>query len=566
MVKNKYKRILTLSLIVLSLLISIPTASSVFIPCLEEEDFIQIGDHGFDDSANSYSWGMEYFKGNLYVGTVRHHAWSLMQGMLPMMSGILPIELDLEDLVDFAGPEPETWGHPDWADEMAGRIYRRVNGDWEEVYRSPVWYLPTPIELNVPGYDPIIIPEGYYPKSYGYRVLGTYGDYVYACGVGTWFPPMPFSSVIRSMDGETWEDVTGVLDSVFHGGTYNTNNVRGLIEFMGKLHVSASVPAASPTMSGDCVVWASSDPGTEDWKMVSLPGFGNPDNDEIYYLIVFNGELYASTMNYNTGFEVWKTDGSLNMSSPNPDDYNWYLVVDHGFGDTWNQYGMDMEVFGDYLYVGSAVGAGMVLKDFQPVGTRPLDVIRIDAEGNAELVVGAYVPRDPIEMTTGHVRGEPISGWPAGFGNMFNVYTWKMREHDGCLYLGTLDMSGSIMMGIFDILAELPDDIILTEIDLSQYLEELEILKSEVDWSMIPEEYWDLIAKLELALDTGDYQGFIGLLIEYFGGGDLWKTCDGVHWMPVTLSGFGNPHNYGIRRLVSVCDTYLRWHRESIYR
>ena len=32
----------------------------------------------------------------------------------------------------------------------------------------------------------------------------------------------------------------------------------------------------------------------------------------------------------------------------------------------------------------------------------------------------------------------------------------------------------------------------------------------------------------------------------------MWKSCDGVHWMPVTLNGFGNYHNYGIREVIPV--------------
>jgi MPBQ/MSBQ methyltransferase len=40
-------------------------------------------------------------------------------------------------------------------------------------------------------------------------------------------------------------------------------------------------------------------------------------------------------------------------------------------------------------------------------------------------------------------------------------------------------------------------------------------------------------------------------LIADFGGFDLWRTRDGVNWVPVTRSGFGNRYNYGGRTLVS---------------
>ena len=35
------------------------------------------------------------------------------------------------------------------------------------------------------------------------------------------------------------------------------------------------------------------------------------------------------------------------------------------------------------------------------------------------------------------------------------------------------------------------------------------------------------------------------------GGCELWRTTDGDRWMPVTLNGFGNYFNWGIRSLLS---------------
>ena len=39
--------------------------------------------------------------------------------------------------------------------------------------------------------------------------------------------------------------------------------------------------------------------------------------------------------------------------------------------------------------------------------------------------------------------------------------------------------------------------------------------------------------------------------IAYQGGFDLWRTCDGENWLPVTRNGFNNPYNYGCRNIVS---------------
>jgi len=40
-------------------------------------------------------------------------------------------------------------------------------------------------------------------------------------------------------------------------------------------------------------------------------------------------------------------------------------------------------------------------------------------------------------------------------------------------------------------------------------------------------------------------------LLARYGGAELWRTADGIHWKPVTRSGFGNKYNWGIRTLQS---------------
>jgi hypothetical protein len=256
---------------------------------------------------------------------------------------------------------------------------------------------------------------------------------------------------------------------------------------------------------------------------VSIPGFGG-DNSEIYYLTVFNNHLYASTVNLVTGFEVWKTDGT----SDGTGKYVWTRVIKNGFGDTWNQYGMTMAVFADYLYLGTAVGIGMVMKDGQVVGTRAIEIIRIDKDDNAELIVGAKQASDPVDG--GPNPRIPTSGMGAGFGNPFNVYAWNMNVYKDCLYVGTFDLS-VFVIGALEKNPELlrffmhiyaPGDLAFPP----------EILDAIINSRFTPE--------------------VLELMKKLFGGGDLWKSCDGVHWMPVTLNGFGNPLNYGIREVIPV--------------
>jgi hypothetical protein len=373
-------------------------------------------------------------------------------------------------------------------------------------------------------------------------MMGIFEGKLYVCGIGTWWPPMPFSSVLCSETGDlgSWEDITGILAG--------TNNVRGLVEYKGNLFVSASIPGASVTGAGLGVVYRYA-PETEDkWVPVSEEGFGSDYNTEIPYLIVFNDHLYASTLNYETGFEVWKTDGTETADGK----YFWEKVVSDGFGDTWNQWGMTMEVFDDYLYVGSATGGGFVIKNNEIVGTRAFDVIRIDKDDNVELVVGAYVPRDPPSGWPTYRT--PLSKWPAGFGNPLNFYVWHMEVHDGALYLGTFDASVFIRY-----IPKLIEGL-LDEETLASIQKEIKSEINEADFqTLLTEhpEYAPYIEKLLEISEMTDPNEMIELIVQYFGGADLWKTCDGIHWVPVTLNGFDNPNNYGIRRLLSVCNSCL---------
>ena len=509
-------------LLLLTFILFLPST----ILALGEGQFKPLATGGFGDSANSYTWGLSDFKGDVYASTVRHHMWSIMQGM----EGLLPIDIPLD--FDIEGPSSPEWGSPGYAEEMKGQIWRLRNGEWEMVYKSETFDLPS--EIHVPEYG-VTIPIGTYPTAYGYRTLGTFNDHIYALGVGTWMPPLPFSSIVRSETGNAgdWVDVTGALA--------NTTNVRGFVEWGSKVYVSASVPGSGLGVTGGSVVFSSED--GQNWQAVSEIGFENPNNAEIYYLSVFNNHLYASTVNYVTGFEVWKTNGDMTG-----DKLIWTPVIVDGFGDTWNQYGMTMQPFGGNLYVGSAVGIGLVLKDGQPAGTRAIDIIRIDKDDNAELVVGAYFPVDP--PTGWPTFRIPLSFMPAGFGNPFNVYTWHMTVHKDWLVAGTLDLSGTLLRTVQDLLLE----------DPSAAMELLEeINTTSLSFSSLQ---FDILNNFDL-YDTNQAAAasqLIDYIINKYGGADLWKTKNGIDWEPVTLSGFKNPLNYGIRRTVSIADEYGKEH------
>lgn len=476
--------------------------------------FVKIGEGGFGDSANSYSWSVLPFKGDLYVGTNRHHLHSMMEALSlmpgsPIRPDMLPADLLPDPPPSYGsppyGPPTNYWFTMGWATDFQGEIWRYNKEDnWVRVHQSGIM----PIGQN-----------RYAPVAYGYRALAEFKGYLYACGIGTWMPPLPVNTILRSANGDpgSWEDVSGNIRA--------TTNIRAIAEWNGKLHVAASINS-NQGIGGEAVVFVSDDPSTKIWKQVSTPGFGG-DNSEIYYLTVFNNHLYASTVNLVSGFELWKTDGSEDPA--NPGKYLWKRIINNGFGDTWNQYGMTMAAFGDYLYLGTAVGIGMVMKDGEVVGTRPIEIIRVDKYDKAELIVGARQASDPIDGGPPEPR-IPLSGLGAGFGNPFNVYAWNMNVFKNCLYVGTFDLS-TFVIGALEKNPE------LLRFFMSVY---------EPDDLDFPEEIVDAIVNSSLTPEL------LALMKKLFGGGDIWRSCDGVHWLPVTLNGFGNHLNYGIREVIPV--------------
>lgn len=501
---------------------------------MSEADFKPLATGGFGDSANSYSWGMTEFKGDVYVSTGRHHFYSMMIAM----GSLLGTGIDPADFID-GPPDPNSWQNPgaggatkDWADAHRAEIWRLKDGKWELVRQSETYSLDLPNAIyspQIPGL-PLI---GTYPKAYSYRTLGTFDGYIYALGVGTWMPPIANTSIIRSPTGDagTWEDVSGNLAQ--------TTNIRGFIQWQGHVYVAVAIPGGGASVGSGCVVYRKNndESGGVTWEQVSEVGFGDLLNEEIYYLQVFNDCLYASTVNYENGFEVWKTDGKEREQDGK---FVWKQIIKDGFGDTWCQYGMHMEAFGDYLYVGTAAGAGIVQKDMEVVGSRATEIIRIDEDDNAELVVGAYSPSDPPPgWPTSRV---PLSMLPAGFGNPLNVYSWHMGVYKDSLIVGTFDMTGILLFAIKDQILSDPAAAMAA------------IQGLQPSSNSVPPEQLEALQNLNLYdfIDTKTAGQIIDYLLDNFGGGDLWQTQDGINWKPITLSGFKNWHNYGFRRVVPV--------------
>jgi hypothetical protein len=522
---------------------------------LSREDFQLLVGGGIDDRINSYPWAMSLFDGDgdgvdeIFVGTLGN-ALCLQ---LPFAAGLFaalpflrpPSAWQCED----SSWDPHNW-LPFYMDNLSGPVVFRGTFDAES--DSWVW-------------DRVFSPS--LVESAGFRGSIVFSGALYMLGAGR-----GGGIVWKTVDGVTWEAASepGVMTE--HAG-YN-KLLRAAVEFDGRLYVASSSPTSS-------FIYASDDPAPGNWVAVNTNGFvasgglvsedidtsgtstglntarslndtrapwipfyygghvfqvrivagvgagqqrtiventGNtlwvdsawdevpnrtsqyeifrpdaPDNGPIYQMGVFDGRLFVGPFNYRTGAELWYAD------DPRPG--GWTRAITGGYHNRDAEGFMTVLPFGDHLYLGTVVYPADFASLADLSGT---EILRLDTEGNVELLVGGTrFPGTDHEIA-------PLSGMDGGFDYLPNVYSWNAVVHDGWLYWGTFDVAG---LG-------------------GDFLE---------DW--FPDGA------------PGDLDGFLDDLLgpdrDRWGGFDLWRTRDGAEWTPVSLNGFENVDNYGVRSFVS---------------
>ncbi|MEW6169768.1 MAG: hypothetical protein AB1651_19110 [Pseudomonadota bacterium] len=434
---------------------------------LTEADFRLTCENGFGDGWNHYAHSMAWFEGRIYVGTTRAtmamNKWNLPRPELR------PWPVDCPEDVYDVPRQAEIWAYTPQADH------------WERVYQAPM----------VPGRNQRLVPR--YIGFRGITVFQGASDRKPCLYVSTWAPLMAGSpEILRSEDGMRFEPVPRPPFNP------TVRSFRTLQVFKGRVHTSPTSAAAVARRSADSVgsdstIYASDDLQTARWRPASEEGFGDPRNVTVFEMQVFNGQLYASTVNPFTGFELWKTPGG---ELP----YRWTRVIAGGAGrGRFNEVGCSMAEFGGALYVGTGIANGGYHRQFS-LGPAASEILRVWPDDSWELLVG-----DP-RLVAGEVR-YPLSGYSAGFDTLFNGYVWRMAEHEGWLYAATFKWA-----------------------QLLPYL---------------PTHLWpeDVVALIK--------RWGVDHIVRRYGGCELWRTADGELWEPVTRNGFGNPYNWGIRNLVS---------------
>ena len=480
-------------LVIISLLTSVGyLAFAPATPAVAQDEvaFQQVSPNGFIDSEaegryNSYPWSMDVLLTDdgdyLYVGSNRDLLYGLFRAA--GLSDEQITEIFGEDIPIPLGDDTD----------FCTRLFRcRVDdpaNSWELVYTSPT--IPTP--------------QGEIPRDIGYRALRTFTDVGGETAV--YVATTSLSNVLPCYLMKFGQDFNPGDEPEIVLQLPGANSVRALTVHNNKLDVS--------TRSDER--WASDNPALGNWTQVAEPGDfpagGVPAEQPhgISIMVSFDGSLYAfvAVKNQQDGFP----GGFWAYKSNNPAIGNWEETMSYGAGNAWNEAVTDAKVFGDYVYVGTAIILPQhLLRDenitYLLQNWKGGDVLRFDSDDNWEMVIG-----NPDVNT---LFDERVGNYGAGFDNPFNVYCWWMDVYQDELYLGTFD--SSIFVDYID-----------------------GILKAA--FPEAPEWLLQLIAQ---QLQT--------LAQEIAGGnpagGDLWVTQDGSTWTPVTLDGFGDKYNYGVRTVL----------------
>jgi hypothetical protein len=428
-----------------------------------------LAQHGFGDSQNGYAWSMAWFKGKLYVGTGRN---------VLCVEGVTSQFYFRFETIYKTNPAPGVECAPEPYDlDLRAEIweYTPRTDRWRMVYQSPA-DIPNPRARGK-----------FLARDIAYRGMEVVRDRrgreaLFISGVTSneyvpenarSYPPR----LLRTYDGRRFHNISTPL-VVRRTGDYADRRpigYRGMERVGNRLFV-----VASTGLTGDGAVFRVRNPFARRARFSQV----TPRGMHVFELQRFDGHLYLGTGSFETGYGVYKV-------RPAGARYRFQPVVTDGAGLGQGMVSVvSMYPFRGHLYVGGVSWYSGLSEKFPEA-----ELIRIGRDDRWEVVTGA-----PRSGPDGQVRF-PISGLPAGFGNMFNAHLWRMVEKDGALYVGTLDWTW--------------------------------LLQDNGDWA-------------------GQWKWLVDLVIAGEGGYDLWASCDGVDWFALTRNAFiGDPYDFGVRTLTA---------------
>ena len=349
-------------------------------------------------------------------------------------------------------------------------------------------------KLHQSEYFPL--PDGSsFRKHYGYRSMCSFKDRgvdnsLYVASTSRSRADGP--DLLISYDGTKFKSIPKVLPAESEYSNLKPTSIRSLVQYEELLITTITGGAGGRVnAAGISVIFASSDPVRGKWYSINGNGFDHyPEVVVVYEICAFNGFLYAATAGIN-GFQVWKGNRISKYG------FTWKQVCNFGAGrGPLNQGVICMHSFNDYLYLGSGIQNGGHDRTHN-IGPAAGELLRLDKN-------------DQIDIISGSSRDNkiPLSGYGPGFGNIFNAYIWKITSVNGKLLVGTMDWS---VFGLF-----------------TKRENRKSLFGRTVDWETLTN------------------------YIATRGGAELWQSPDGVSWFPITINGFDNPYNFGIRNIVAL--------------
>ncbi|GAC1632913.1 MAG: hypothetical protein NVS9B10_27860 [Nevskia sp.] len=435
---------------------------------LVASDFRLICDSGFGDGWNAYAHSMAWFEGCLYIGTTR--ATMAAMKLLTPPPDIRPWPIEAPADVYDIDRRAEIWR------------YTPGTATWVRVYQA-AWVPGRTMKRKVPRY------VGFR----GMTVFRSPSDSKPCLYVSTWAPAQAEPpDILRCEDGENFANVARPP------WDKSVRSFRTLQVFKGRVHTSPTGSnvqgLAQECVGSEATIYCSEDLQSGVWGPASPESFGEKSNLTVFEMGTFDDHLYAATVNPSRGFELWKTRGE---GGP---PYRWTRVLERGaWRGPFNEVGVSLCEFKGALYVGTGIVNGGYHRAFR-LGPAAAEIIRVWPDDRWDLLVGQ-------SRVTPQGLKYPLSGYSAGFDNLFNGYVWRMVEHDGHLYAGTFSWA--------NMLPYLPS-------------------------SKWPEDVLRLMKQWGMEQLTRRYGGFA-----------LWRTQDGIRWHAVTRSGFENKYNWGLRNFAS---------------
>ena len=371
-----------------------------------------------------------------------------------------------------------------------------------------------------------------------------------------------------------------------------STGIRGMCVYNDQLVIS-NVTMDAATGKSSATLLISSDPEkgftqiADSDSLFNYPAYRYSDSiygGSIWDMVEYNNSLYVSICtgtednmpNNNTMQSFALVRGDQNADGT----FTWTPVAgDQKKDGARYTFGIDPErtrsgaanlmVFNDYLYIGEyndeeialerilfsktgknadgQFGGGLDCRFLNANLDQSVNLYRMDKNENMELVVGNSTKMFP---------NGSLSGLKSGFGRNENQYIWRMEVYDGKLYVGTHDASS--LMECF-----------------GQFVNGNLLKRTPSEWK----DQWNYLKALMEALTTVDPNGtgnpdtlaqtikfsynfvFKNItvrniasaikLLNYLRtakrGFDLYVTEDGVNFETITIDGFGDPYNHGLR-------------------